>query len=102
MEKLYRIELRGTKVVEHIHADSAQEACEKVGLLIGDCYVSETPPIVKECFFCGKELNYTYLMCSRALPCNPKKICGIFSCGPCCRKTPAAKKHTWTTRGSTV
>jgi len=37
--KIYRITNRITHETVTIGADSAQEACEKVGWLIGDCYV---------------------------------------------------------------
>lgn len=39
--KLYRITIRGSKRKYCVAAFSAQEACEKLGLLIGDCHVRE-------------------------------------------------------------
>lgn len=39
--KTYQIQNRYTKEFETIEADSAQDACKKVGWMIGDCWIKE-------------------------------------------------------------
>jgi hypothetical protein len=39
--KIYRIMNRATKEWREIKASSAQEACEKAGWMVGDCWVRE-------------------------------------------------------------
>ena len=39
--KTYRITNRITKEIVMVVANSAQEACQQLGWLIGDCYVEE-------------------------------------------------------------
>lgn len=39
--KTYKVKNRITKEVWNVEAKSAQEACQKVGWLIGDCFVEE-------------------------------------------------------------
>jgi hypothetical protein len=40
---MYRVQNRVTKEWAEVEADSAQEACAKVGWLIGQCYVYPLP-----------------------------------------------------------
>jgi len=44
----YRFYHRNKKVFEEVTADSAQEACEKAGWLIGDVWVRERTPVVSD------------------------------------------------------
>ena len=46
--KKYRLYHRSHKLFKDIEAESAQEACEKAGWLIGDCWVRELTPIVSD------------------------------------------------------
>jgi hypothetical protein len=39
--KLYEVQNRITKERQVVEAESAQEACEKCGWMIGDCFVGE-------------------------------------------------------------
>ena len=46
--KQYRLYHRTLKEFRHEETESAQEACQKVGWLIGDVWVRELTPIVRD------------------------------------------------------
>ena len=43
----YKIENRETKEAHEVEAQSAQEACGKLGWMIGGCYVKQIPAVPK-------------------------------------------------------